>query len=116
MNNKPKHQTQEQIAAALIADGWREYPDQFKTFARSFFRRYNTPTRCHHNDSRPGVQIQVSVSEFDGVGSCELELCAELSDGTWVKLQNYQIPNGVNRVIACVPRLLATWEAMNKGV
>ena len=97
----------------LLADGWREYPDQFKKYARCFFKRFNTPTRCSGNDDKPGMQIQISVSEFNGLVSMELELCAGLKDDTWLKIQNYALPRTVKEVTDLIPRILVMWESIS---
>jgi len=97
----------------LLADGWREYPDQFKNYARCFLKRFYTPTRCSGNDDKPGVQIQIAVSEFNGSVSMELELCAGLKDETWVKIQNYALPKTAKEVISLIPRLLVMWESIS---
>jgi hypothetical protein len=99
--------------SALLADGWREYPDQFKKYARCFYKRFDTPTRCAGNDDKPGVQIQISVSENDGWVSMEMDLCAGLKDETWLAIKNYSLPKTVNEVTALIPRLLAVWESAN---
>jgi hypothetical protein len=97
----------------LLADGWREYPDQFKNYARCFFKRFDTPTRCSGNDDKPGVQIQIAVSEFNGSVSMELEICAGLKDETWVKIQNYALPKTAKEVTSLIPRLLVMWESIS---
>lgn len=97
----------------LLADGWREFPDQFKKYARCFYKCFDTPTRCHGNDDKPGVQVTIAVSELDGRMSMEMELCAGLKDETWLKIQNYALPKTVKEVTALVPRMLAVWESAN---
>jgi hypothetical protein len=103
-----------QICNELLSLGWREYPDQFRPQSRFFAKRYPTPTRCHCNDDKAGAQIELHVSEWRGGESMELQITAGLADGTWVKLQNYGLPKDVHSVIALIPRLLATWEAIAK--
>lgn len=104
--------TVEQCVTELISLGWREYPNQFKDYARCFYKQFDTPTRCHGNDDKPGVQIQISVSDgYAGSVSMEMELRAGLKDETWVKIQNYSLPKTIDDVIALIPRMLATWEA-----
>jgi len=98
----------------LLDDGWREYPNQFKQWERCFYKQFDTPTRCHGNDDKEGVQIGISISEYRGVTSMELELCAGLKDDTWLKLHNYALPATVPEVTALIPRLLAIWEAANQ--
>lgn len=99
-----------EIISELLSDGWREYPDQFKKYARCFYKRFDTPTRCHGNDDKPGVQIQIAVGEFHGMANMEVELCAGLKDETWLKIQNYSLPKKVKEVTALIPRMLAIWE------
>lgn len=102
------------VCSDLLADGWREYPNQFKKYARCFYKRFDTTTRCHGNDDKPGMQIQISVSEHEGRASMELELCAGLKDETWLTIHNYALPKTVNDVTALIPRMLAVWESANK--
>ncbi len=97
----------------LVAYGWIEYPDQFKTHARCFYKRFDTPTRCFGNDDKPGVQIQIAVSSLDGRTNMEMELCAGLKDESWLKIQNYALPKTVKEVTALIPRMLAIWESAN---
>ena len=98
----------------LLADGWREYPDQFKRYARCFYKQFDTLTRCHRNDDKPGMQIEIAVSDgYAGGVSMEIELCAGLKDETWLKIQNYSLPKTEKEVTVLIPRLLAMWEAAN---
>jgi hypothetical protein len=98
----------------LLADGWREYPNQGRKYARCFYKNFETPTRCHGNDERPGVQIEISVSDgYAGGVSMEMELRAGLKDETWLNIQNYALPKTVEAVTALIPRLLAMWETAN---
>lgn len=101
------------IIEQLLADGWREYPDQFKKYARCFYKQFDTPTRCFGNDDKAGVQICVAVSDMDWI-SIEMDLCAGLKDGTWLKIQNYALPKTIKEVTALIPRMLSAWEAANK--
>ena len=98
----------------LLADCWREYPNQFRKHARCFYKRFDTATRCHGNYDKPGMQIQISVSEHEGRASMELELCAELKDETWLTIHNYALPKTVEEVTALIPRMLAVWESANE--
>lgn len=101
------------VCNSLSADGWREYPNQFKRTARCFYKRFDTQTVCSGNADKPGVQIQIAVSEFTGSTVMELELCAGLKDNTWLVLHNYALPKTVAEVTALIPRMLAVWEAAN---
>ncbi|NBS69448.1 hypothetical protein EBT31_11130 [bacterium] len=99
----------------LLADGWREYPNQFKKYARCFYKRFDTPTVCSGNSDKPGMQIEVAVSDgYAGGVSMEMELCAGLKDETWLKIHNYSLPKTVEEVTALIPRMLAIWESANK--
>ncbi len=97
----------------LLDDGWHEYPNQFKTYARCFYKRFDTPSRCNGNDDKLGVQIEIAVSEFCGGQSIELELCAGLKDETWVKIHNYSLPKTVKEITDLIPRMLRMWESAN---
>lgn len=99
----------------LEANGWREYPNQFKKYSRCFYKRMDTPCRCHCNDDKAGIQVQMSVGNFDGNESLELEIVAGLQDETWVTLHNYALPKDVNQALALVPRLVALWEAASRS-
>jgi hypothetical protein len=100
------------ICKTLIEQGWNECSNQFKKYARCFYKRFDTPTNCHCNHDKTGIQVEISVVESSG--SCELELGGELSDGTWVRLHNHGLPKDLDAVLSLIPRLLATWEAANK--
>jgi hypothetical protein len=98
----------------LLADGWREYPNQFRKYARCFYKRFDTPSVCSGNSDKPGMQIEIAVSDgYAGGVAMEMELCAGLKDGTWVEIQNYSLPKTVEEVTALIPRLLAMWESAN---
>ena len=98
----------------LLADGWREYPNQFRRYARCFYKRFATPTVCSGNSDKPGMQIEIAVSDgYAGGVSMEMELCAGLKDETWLKIQNYALPKTVEEVTELIPRLLAMWESAN---
>ena len=98
----------------LVSDGWHEYPDQFRKYARCFFKRFDTPTHCAGNDEKHGMQVCVAVSEYGGRFSYEIDLHGELPDGTWIKLHNHGMPEDVEKGLATIPRLLATWEFIAK--
>ena len=100
------------ICEKLIEQGWKECPNQLKKYARCVYKQFETPTCCHCNNDKTGIQVEISVVE--SAGSCELELGGELADGTWMRLHNHGLPNDLNFVLALIPRMLATWEAANK--
>ena len=102
------------ICKTLIEQGWKEYPNQFKKYARCFYKRFDTPTNCHCNHDKTGIQVELSVVE--SAGSCELELGGELADGTWMRLLNHGLPADIDAVLALIPRMLMVWESSNKGV
>lgn len=97
-------------ARILILGGWREYPDQFRRHARCFFKRFETPTRCAGNSDKAGMQVCCAVSEFEVRARFELDLCGELSDGTWIKFDQWSLPAEIDAVLALIPRMIATWE------
>jgi hypothetical protein len=102
----------DKTCAELLADGWREYPNGFKSYARCFYKRFPTPTACAGNPEKEGAQIELAVSDgFDGSVSLELELSGGIKDETWLKIQNYSLPKTLAEVVALIPRMLRAWEA-----
>ena len=106
----------QEIIKRLTSDGWVVYPDQFRT-ATCLYKRYATPTKCHCNNGRDGIQVCVAVSEFEHIScnhaSIEVDIVGELGDESWVKLLNYSFGSDIDKALGAIPRLLAAWEAMN---
>ena len=98
------------ICDDLAVRDWKEYPDQFREYARTFYKRFDTPTVCAINDDKPGIQVCIAVSSHREFTSMELDICGGLPDGTSIKIHNYTLPNDVDKVLALIPRLLAVWE------
>ena len=96
----------------LLFLGWREGRNDIRKYARMFYKRHDTPTRCRLNDDKEGIQVCLYVSEFDGKESIEIEVSGGLSDGTWINLHNYSLPRDihVDKVLALIPRMLTLWE------
>lgn len=70
--------TDSQNCLKLLGLGWREYPDQFKEYCRCFYKRFETPTRCACNDNKSGLQVCISVSEWQEKESFEIDICGKL--------------------------------------
>lgn len=99
--------------ASLESGGWREYTDQFRKGTRCFYKRIDTPTRCHCNSDKDGLQVCIAVGEIDGYTSIEMDIRAELPDGSWVTLHNYGMNHlTMDQVFASIPRLLSAWELL----
>jgi len=103
------------ICKTLLEKNRKESPNQFKKYSRCFYKHFETPTSCHCNNDKTGIQVEVSVAEWQEIGSCELELSGELADGTWMRLHNHGLPRDIDAVLALIPRMLMVWEASNKG-
>ena len=108
--------TANQACKYLRSNGWVEYKDNLRPHARVFYKRFETPTRCHCNQDKPGMQVSVSVSEFEGVVSFELDLRGELKDETSVQLKSYSLPKSVELALERIPLLLSMWETANSVV
>jgi hypothetical protein len=107
----------EQRAQDLAADGWREYPNRLKDYARCFYKRFATATRCYCNDDKGGMQVCIALSREGHAGfppGFTMDMSGELKDGSWVKLVNYGMRDSLEDSIAAIPRLLAAWEAFNQ--
>ena len=99
------------IPDRLEGDGWREMPDAFKNYGRSFFKRFPTKSPYRPESEKPGIQIQIVATSWKGKESHEAFLVGELSDGTWIELHQYAL-NDIEQTLALViPRLLAVWES-----
>ena len=97
----------------LVLKGWRESPNANRKYARCFFKRHDTPSRCFGNSDKAGITVQIAVTDWHGLVSMELEVCGGLSDNSWLTLLNYSLPKTVTEVEALIPRLLRIWEAAN---
>ncbi len=106
------------IIPYLQENGWREYNDQFRKEVRCFYKRFDTPTRCHCNSDKEGMQICIGVSDWRKYGqdreSYEIDLHGELSDGTWVQLKLHGCPDDIEEGISKIPRMLKLWETANE--
>jgi hypothetical protein len=100
------------IIETLLADGWREWPDQFRKETRAFYKQFETPTRCACNDDKSGIQVVIHVNndEFGPQYQYDFDLSGRLPDGTWIKLGQWITPPDINDGLNLIPRLLATWE------
>lgn len=106
----------DQIAEKLKADGWVGCRNQFKPHSRCFYKRFPAKHLCQHNTDKPGMQVELSVSNgFKGIPSMELELCGGMKDGTALILHNYCLPSELSKVIALIPRLLKVWDYANEN-
>ena len=105
----------------LIANGWKECPDPFSKDCRSFFKRFSTPTPCHLNNNKEGMQICIKVfdwkdyPQFKPNGeSYQIDLQGELEDETWIKFEQWGTPNNIEDGLKLIPRMLALWELAAK--
>ena len=107
--------TIEQIAEKLKADGWVEWRNQSKPHSRCFYKRFPVKHLCQHNANKPGMQVELSVSNgFKGSPSMELQIYGKLADETALILHNYALPKHLSKVLALIPRLLKVWDYANE--
>ena len=103
------------IYSILEEDGWREMPNALKTYARCFYKRFETPTRCRCND-KPGMQVAINVAEWANPTtggtdiSYEMDLSGEIENEVWAGLTFYSMPSDPRQGLSMIPKLLATWE------
>jgi len=88
----------------LLADGWKKWSDTSHRW--SYYKRFDTPTRCKCNDDKAGIQVCVAMYER----GYEISLFGELPDETWIELKQWVMPKDIKKGLAKIPRLLATWE------
>ena len=94
----------------LEANGWFKSQSTYGKAGPRFYKRFSTPTRCFCNYDQEGMQVCVALLNYPECRRYEIELNAELPDGTWVNLQNHGMPDDIEAGLASLPRLLATWE------
>ena len=95
----------------LKSNNWREFPSY--RAGRSFFKRFETPTKCQHNDN---FQVEILVYE-PGQGEdvqFQIEVRGETVDGIWVNFIAYSVFE-LEKAFAAIPKLLKCWECANKG-
>lgn len=92
-------------AAWLASDGWREHPHKFRAGERLFDKQFDSYK----------IAVGITVWRITDQESFNLEIAGELADGTWIKLLNYSLPADIRAVVKLIPRMLATWEAMNSA-
>lgn len=99
------------ITNNLLEDGWREIPDHFKNYGRSFFKRFKDAPPGRLNSDKPGIQIQIVVSVWEGKENHEVFLTGELPDQTWFQIQQYSLGDNIKKTLtAIIPRMLKSWE------
>lgn len=102
--------SRDELAAALLTAGWRE-GCAGKDYTRLVYKQFDTPTRCHLNDDKAGMQVVIEATALPGYPDMvELDVSGELADGTWIRLQQWALPMEAEAVLGVIPRLLATWE------
>ena len=106
------------IIPYLQENGWKEWADPFRKYARCFYKRFETPTRCHCNNDQEGIQICIAVSNLKDFGhdkdTYEIDLHGELSDETWLHLKIHGCPDDIEEGILKIPRMLVLWELAAK--
>jgi hypothetical protein len=101
------------ITEYLPKQGWKEWPDAFKKYGKSYFKRFPTPTRCHLNKDKEGIQVQIVVSEWEGKENHEVFLQGELKDGTWFNFHQHGLKTIRHSITKVIPRMIACWEFAN---
>jgi hypothetical protein len=91
----------------LLEDGWNEYKN-LSGANRSFYKEFNTKTKCNCNSDKDGIQIELLYYVFPEHKSWQVKIIAELNDGVWVELMPYGLT--LDEALAQIPRLIATWE------
>lgn len=93
----------------LMADGWKQLRNPITLADAAYWKRFDTPTRCAHNEDKDGLQVCAYVYSHDGRESVELDMYGGLQDGSAVKMQAYSHAD-LDAALASIPRMLAAWE------
>lgn len=77
---------QRMVSQHLEQSGWRKY----QSLGREIWcKRWKDATRCKCNENQPGIQVVITVHEYEGRHSYEIDVTGEKPDGVWVKLSAY---------------------------
>ena len=105
-------QSLNEMTSYLEANGWHEYSYVLRPESRCFYKYFSTPTPCACNDSKPGLQVGVACAEIQGHVMYDLDICGELPDGSWVKVAQWGLHDGIEEGLKVIPRMLSAWEHM----
>lgn len=101
-----------EMKALLEAEGWRSYPDHLTHSNVSYFKRFDTPTRCRCNDDKQGIQVVVRLYGHPERGaSYVIDIHGEVADGSWYHLERHGFPEELGYGLAAIPQMLRVWEA-----
>lgn len=114
-----EHTLTTERANALIADGWREYPDQFKSYARCLYKKFPTLTACRLNRG-DGLQVCIALSRdgYDGFPtSIEVDISGELHGAgeKRIRFMIHGMRDDLKEAYDAIPILLSAWEAANQS-
>jgi hypothetical protein len=59
------------------------------------------------------MQVCVNYYKHEDNESFQIDLSGQSDDGTWLELKNYSLSSDIEKAIAVIPRLLATWETFS---
>ena len=102
------------VSQHLEQSGWRKY----QSLGREIWcKRWKDATRCKCNENQPGIQVVITVHEYDGRRSYEIDVTGEKPDGVWVKLSAYTF-NAENIIQASetqANQLVSAWNLLANG-
>lgn len=99
------------VSHHLEQSGWRQCKSMGKEI---WYKRWRDAARCECNKDKPGIQVVITVHDFDGRHSYEIDVTGEKRDGAWVKLSAYSIgEDEIMQAIETQPnQLVAAWNTM----
>ena len=74
------------VSQHLEQSGWHKYQTHRGDI---WCKRWKDAARCKCNASQAGIQVVITVNEYEGRLSYEMDVTGEKPDGAWAKLSAY---------------------------
>ena len=101
------------IHQALRDDGWDEYRGILDDYRTTFYKRFPTKTPCPHNKDKGGIWVCVTFFTIYGSSVYSIDIKGKLADNSWIKFEQWHLPEDIKDMLKVIPRMLALWEAAN---
>lgn len=114
--NKPSWEI---VIDELLQDGWKQFPDSFKSNKTCLAKSFAGYEKCYCNAPKnKQVEIYKHGFAYGYEGGFEVTVCGELPDGEWVNLTCYGLAAASTTkqdLDYKVTELLKTWDFMVKN-
>lgn len=104
----------QKILDALLADGWREWPDHLHPERRLFAKAFPGHAKCRCNAPK-NKQLEIYFRRAERIGdtllpeSWKIDNVGELPDGQWLRMTIESLSTHES-ILKAVRQLLAGWD------